>query len=275
MSLIKWDYDQSVKKVSSLLGDLKAVTIKKSTLTDDIVRELYEAREQLDNRGYASLKFPNGKFRGWLNYLEDCGLAKSTVYRWLDYYEPTEQRLLTDDEYEAKQQKKRLEEKTAQEQTRTKVSIAYKTGKKPDDWDAKCEKAYQEKVEEERQRDERIAKAKESMQRERERNEHGAGRVIVDYGRDGTSTNRIVETVRGLQWSDAEVVTFLQECYEYWMTGPESDFWATKITLGTLPDRIQVWWSTIKQKQIRQQQREAHEQRVQRLPVVPRRKVAS
>lgn len=105
--------------------------------------------------------------------------------------------------------------------------------------------------------------------------EHGAGRVIVDYGRDGTSTNRIVETVRGLQWSDAEVVTFLQECYEYWMTGPESDFWATKITLGTLPDRIQVWWSTIKQKQIRQQQREAHEQRVQRLPVVPRRKVAS
>ena len=128
MSLIKWDYDQSVKKVSSLLGDLKAVTIKKSTLTDDIVRELYEAREQLDNRGYASLKFPNGKFRGWLNYLEDCGLAKSTVYRWLDYYEPTEQRLLTDDEYEAKQQKKRLEEKTAQEQTRTKVSIAYKTG---------------------------------------------------------------------------------------------------------------------------------------------------
>ena len=27
MSLIKWDYDQSVKKVSVLLGDLKAVTL--------------------------------------------------------------------------------------------------------------------------------------------------------------------------------------------------------------------------------------------------------
>lgn len=171
MSLIKWDYDQSVKKVSGLLGDLKAVTIKKSTLTDDIVRELYEARKQLSDRGSWAV-VPNGTTqKGWREYLNDCGLAKSTVHRWLDYYEPVEQRLLTDDEYEAKQQKKRLEEKTAQEQIRAKVSIAYKTGNKPDGWDAKCETAYQNKIEEERQRDERIAKAKESMQRERERSE--------------------------------------------------------------------------------------------------------
>lgn len=171
MSLIKWDYDQSVKKVSILLGDLKAVVLKKSTLTDEIVKELYEAREFLSNRGSWAVVQNGTTQKGWGQYLEDCGLKRTTVHYWLEHYEPTEQRLLTDDEFEAKQQKKRLEEKTAQEQIRAKVNVAYKTGNKPENWDAKCEKAYQEKIEEERQRDERIAKAKESMQRERERNE--------------------------------------------------------------------------------------------------------
>lgn len=49
---------------------------------NDICRELYEAREQLDARG----KRPNG--RSWGGYLSDVGLADRTVRRWLEHYEP-------------------------------------------------------------------------------------------------------------------------------------------------------------------------------------------
>ena len=102
-----WNYETSVQKVSGLVSELKSVTLKKSTLTDAIARELYEAREQLSNSGYRSDLVPNGTRFTWLGFLSDVGLAKSTVHRWLEHYEPEEQRLLTDEEYQAKQEEKR------------------------------------------------------------------------------------------------------------------------------------------------------------------------
>jgi hypothetical protein len=79
--------------------------LKRSTLTDDIARDLYEAREQLDARGGyrhgVKSNVTNVTYeKSWGQYLEEVGLQRMTVHRWLDYYEPTEQRLLTDAEYE-------------------------------------------------------------------------------------------------------------------------------------------------------------------------------
>lgn len=64
--------------------------LKRSTLTDEIARDLYEAREQLDARGRNLPNVPLGTYeKSWGEYLEDVGLARTTVHRWLDYYEPT------------------------------------------------------------------------------------------------------------------------------------------------------------------------------------------
>jgi hypothetical protein len=104
-----WDYELSVYRVSEKVSEWKIVSLKKSTLTADICRDLYVAREQLDSRGLnrGNEKVPNGTF---LQYLEDVGLAKSTVHRWLEHYDPLEQRLLTNDELEEKQPAKRIEQ---------------------------------------------------------------------------------------------------------------------------------------------------------------------
>lgn len=74
----------------------KAVTLKRSTLTNEIARDLYEAREQLSRSGYRSDLVTNvTRLPTWQGYLKEVGLERMTVHRWLDYYEPTEQRLLT------------------------------------------------------------------------------------------------------------------------------------------------------------------------------------
>ena len=54
-------------------------------------RELYEAREQLADRG----SWSRNNCYNWEKYLADVGLQRMTVHRWLEHYEPTEQRLLT------------------------------------------------------------------------------------------------------------------------------------------------------------------------------------
>ncbi len=95
MQITTWNYDESVKRVSEKVQEWKAVSLKKSTLTADICKDLYEAREELDSRGNNQWNVPNGTTqKGWREYLEEVGLAKSTVHRWLEYYEPQEQRLL-------------------------------------------------------------------------------------------------------------------------------------------------------------------------------------
>ena len=77
-----WNYETSVQKVSGLVSELKNVTLKKSTLTDEIARELYEAREQLDSRGRNLPNVTNDTYgKGWIEYLADVGLQRMTVHR--------------------------------------------------------------------------------------------------------------------------------------------------------------------------------------------------
>ncbi len=111
-----WNYEDSVNRVSVKVQEWKAVSLKKSTLTAEICKELYEARKHLDSRGGyrhgQKSNIPNGTFeKTWLQYLSDIGLAKSTVHRWLEYYEPQEQRLLSEKEVEDLKREKRRQKK--------------------------------------------------------------------------------------------------------------------------------------------------------------------
>lgn len=160
-----WSYETSVQKVSGLVSELKSVTLKKSTLTDEIARELYEARDQLKSSGARTDLVSNVTRLTWERYLHDCGLERMTVHRWLDHYEPEAQRLLTDEEYEVKQAEKRRAEMNMREANNSRVSEAIRTGSFPQGWNTDCQRLYEERVKEERARDERIRRLKEEMQK--------------------------------------------------------------------------------------------------------------
>jgi len=160
-----WDYEISVQKVSGLVSELKSVTLKKSTLTDAIARELYQAREQLKSSGVRTDLVTNVTRLTWEGYLKDCGLQRMTVHRWLEYYEPKEQRLLTDEEYQLKQDEKRRAEMSIRDANNSRVSQAIKTGSFPSGWNPECQRLYEDRIKEERLRDERIRKMQEEMQK--------------------------------------------------------------------------------------------------------------
>lgn len=160
-----WSYESSVKKVSGLVTELKSVTLKKSTLTDEIARELYEAREQLSDRGSWS-SGSRAEPHNWTGYLDSCGLARRTVHDWLEHYEPEEQRLLTDDEFQAKQEAKRRAEMSVKEANASMVQEAIKTGKHPNGWNAECQRMYDGKIKENKLRDERMKKWQEDIRRD-------------------------------------------------------------------------------------------------------------
>ena len=160
-----WNYETSVQKVSGLVSELKSVTLKKSTLTDAIARELYQAREQLKSSGVRTDLVTNVTRLTWEGYLKDCGLQRMTVHRWLEYYEPKEQRLLTDEEYQAKQEEKRRAEMSIRDANNSRVSQAIKTGSFPSGWNPECQRLYEDRIKEERLRDERIRKMQEEMQK--------------------------------------------------------------------------------------------------------------
>jgi hypothetical protein len=160
-----WNYETSVQKVSGLVSELKSVTLKKSTLTDAIARELYQAREQLKSSGVRTDLVTNVTRLTWEGYLKDCGLQRMTVHRWLEYYEPKEQRLLTDEEYQLKQDEKRRAEMSIRDANNSRVSQAIKTGSFPSGWNPECQRLYEDRIKEERLRDERIRKMQEEMQK--------------------------------------------------------------------------------------------------------------
>jgi len=160
-----WNYETSVQKVSGLVSELKIVTLKKSTLTDDIARELYRAREQLAERRPGKNDVTNVTSNTWHGYLSACGLERMTVHRWLEHYEPEEQRLLTDEEYQAKQEEKRRAEMSIRDANNSRVSQAIKTGSFPSGWNPECQRLYEDRIKEERLRDERIRKMQEEMQK--------------------------------------------------------------------------------------------------------------
>lgn len=153
--LTKWDYNESVRKVSAKVEEWKAVTLKRSTLTDDIARDLYEAREQLDARGGyrhgVKSNVTNVTYeKSWGQYLEEVGLQRMTVHRWLDYYEPTEQRLLTDAEYELRKEEQKRKQMAHDEAVKSRVDERIKTGRMPLSWGEEEEDKYQNRLEQER-----------------------------------------------------------------------------------------------------------------------------
>jgi hypothetical protein len=167
--LTTWNYDESVKRVSNKVQEWKAVSLKKSTLTDDICRELYEARERLRNpRARTDLDCVTNVTQTWERYLADVGLQRMTVHRWLEHYEPSEQRLLTNEEYQRKEQEKRRKQMEHTQAVKNRVAERLRTNAMPNDWDDESEKVYQERLaQEKKDREWRERIRLESRERER------------------------------------------------------------------------------------------------------------
>ena len=68
-----WDYNESVKKV-------KRIVYKAKNLTEEILGELYIAREILSSRYYRD----GTNVPSWNEYCQEIGVEKRTVNRWLN-----------------------------------------------------------------------------------------------------------------------------------------------------------------------------------------------
>jgi len=101
-----WDYDQSVQKMRRLILSFKTVSV-------EILEELYRARKAMSKPG-ARTDLVTNVTRTWTGYLEDIGLDRMTVHRWLSKYLPEERRKKTTEEIE--DQRRRIRE--AQERFR-------------------------------------------------------------------------------------------------------------------------------------------------------------
>jgi hypothetical protein len=82
-----WDYNSSVERMRGLVFQWKNISV-------EILKELYIAREKLSSQGYRNDLDPNGSKLGWEHYLNDVGLSKETVRRWLLRYNPNENVIL-------------------------------------------------------------------------------------------------------------------------------------------------------------------------------------
>lgn len=80
-----WCYSGSVEKMKTLILNWRNISI-------EILEELYIARDYLSSQGVRNDLSEENK--GWENYLNDIGLAKSTVNRWLKKYDPEKKKIL-------------------------------------------------------------------------------------------------------------------------------------------------------------------------------------
>jgi len=83
----EWDYDQSVLKMRQLV-------IKWKNLSLEILRELHVAKVNLSAQGNRS--DITGEKVGWGQYLNDIGLDRRTVHRWLSKYDAENDELTPD-----------------------------------------------------------------------------------------------------------------------------------------------------------------------------------
>ncbi len=81
----RWDYDASVQKMRPLVMRWK-------TVTEEMLEELYKAREALSAQGARIDLRPNGRKLTWGTYLEDVGIPDRTVRRWLTFWNPIEKK---------------------------------------------------------------------------------------------------------------------------------------------------------------------------------------
>lgn len=98
-----WNYEESVTKAKGLVDGLKKRTV-------ELVRELYIAHKTLSNQGFRTdlkvehigTNVPKLYARTWEQFCDDIGLDKRTANRWLLLYVPSEDRMLTPEEYKEK-----------------------------------------------------------------------------------------------------------------------------------------------------------------------------
>ena len=72
-----WDYGTSIEKT-------KTFFYKWKNLTNEILEELWIAREMLSKPGARTDLTSEQKFQGWDNYCEDIGTSRQVVNRWLE-----------------------------------------------------------------------------------------------------------------------------------------------------------------------------------------------
>ena len=84
---VEWNYDQSVQKMRQLVVSWKSLSL-------EILRELYLARMNLSAQGNRS--DITGEKVGWGQYLNDIGLDRGTVHRWLSKYDVENDELTPD-----------------------------------------------------------------------------------------------------------------------------------------------------------------------------------
>ena len=84
---VEWHYDQSVQKMRQLV-------VKWKTLSLELLRELYLAHVNLSAQGNRS--DITGEKVGWGQYLNDIGLDRRTVHRWLSKYDVENDELTPD-----------------------------------------------------------------------------------------------------------------------------------------------------------------------------------
>lgn len=76
----EWNYDKSVEIVKSSI-------YKAKNLTEDILKELYIAREILSKPGYRTDLVANAtRLPIWDDYCQDIGVDRTTVHRWINKY---------------------------------------------------------------------------------------------------------------------------------------------------------------------------------------------
>ena len=80
---VEWNYDQSVQKMRQLV-------VRWKTLSLEMIRELYLARMNLSDRASRNQI-------GWMQYLNDIGLTRTTAHRWLGKYDFDNHELITDE----------------------------------------------------------------------------------------------------------------------------------------------------------------------------------
>lgn len=138
-------------------------------LTIELVEELYTARNELSRPGARNDLTLSQMERGWNGYLEDIGLPRTTVHRWLERYEPEERRLLEPEELEERKQietrKKQFESTAIQKR----IAEYKRTNIKPKDWDEKTEREYLKVIQEDKARKQRIDEYKKQSEEAQEK----------------------------------------------------------------------------------------------------------
>lgn len=142
-----WKYEDSVEIGKELVGLHRKVTL-------DLVRELYAARQALavpgartdqPSRMYLSTESTSGHLAGgsptWEQYCEAIGIPSRTARRYLSIYLPEEDRLLTEDEVQARKEEAKAKLLAMFEEVRSHVGDV---NWRPEGWTPSLEAKYQE-----------------------------------------------------------------------------------------------------------------------------------